>query len=301
MERPVATTFEAQHAAADEYFLTNLAAAFSDAGSAATSPRDGVLSSNAHTADTIDAPASASSPYPSLVPRSAMSDTRVPLVRFCVDSPAQYILSSEGLTKKKYESELHMSSRVSAESDRSGYETGTSFRACAEMEGPPAPPIIYRSGGLPHCGATRSSGLVRDQSGMKRSTRTRVACASAMTAGASAAAAVLQVARNRRIKTKAVVRSKLSGRVPLARSASLLKEMHGSSASGLLSVPVSTISADAFGMPSASDLADELSRLRNPFPRVPVFRGSPPWLTKFHPTLVRPPRVKGGGSSLCPL
>lgn len=41
--------------------------------------------------------------------------------------------------------------------------------------------------------------------------------------------------------------------------------------------------------PSASELREDLEIMKQRFPAVPKFEGNPPWLTKFHPDLVRPP------------
>lgn len=57
-----------------------------------------------------------------------------------------------------------------------------------------------------------------------------------------------------------------------------------------MSIPVSLISQEAFSKaPSKDELKKEYELLRNPFPNVPEYRGNPPWLTRYHPDLVKPP------------
>lgn len=53
-------------------------------------------------------------------------------------------------------------------------------------------------------------------------------------------------------------------------------------------VPAWIVPAVSFHEP---DRRDEMERLRDPFPRVPQYSGSPPWTTRYHPDLVRRPRL----------
>ncbi len=56
-------------------------------------------------------------------------------------------------------------------------------------------------------------------------------------------------------------------------------------------VPVTQVSPHAFSkFPSRSEIMDEFERMRNPFPNVPKYKGNPPWLTRYHPDLVKLPK-----------
>lgn len=57
----------------------------------------------------------------------------------------------------------------------------------------------------------------------------------------------------------------------------------------LRGVPSWAVPAGSFYEP---DRRDELERMRDPFPRVPRYGGNPPWTTRYHPDLVRRPRLR---------
>ncbi len=63
-----------------------------------------------------------------------------------------------------------------------------------------------------------------------------------------------------------------------------------------LSIPVSHISKDEniiFSKePSHGELEEDLNRMRHRFPGVPEYAGNPPWVTRYHPDLIKFPPKK---------
>lgn len=50
--------------------------------------------------------------------------------------------------------------------------------------------------------------------------------------------------------------------------------------------------------PSKADLCEEFQMMKERFPDVPKFAGNPPWLTRFHPDLIRPPTTLSVGRTV---
>lgn len=122
-----------------------------------------------------------------------------------------------------------------------------------------------------------------------------VADSTSETSSVASTAALARRSRYARMATRARQAIRALTDVPLSNThtSGLTSKSVAASFAEPLSIHLSRINGEdvvvVSRVPKAEDFSDDLQRMRNPFPNVPNFQGNPPWLTRFHPDLVKPP------------